>query len=255
MADFSLLLNHPDRDEIISKLISGSSPKEIYQWLKLKYPGKDQGHLRLAQKLLKEFSESPYLTDYYGKFKSDLAKVSSENDPKVRRGLAESILNNKTYQERVLEIADKELDWNKMLENMIATCMQRFEQVFDTIQNDPTKFKGDNYLLRYIDSLTSAIERLKKMQLIEDAQSLNQNITAQALEEQTAFLQEVIRDVLAEIDPDTAMLFLEKFNEKMETVKPPAPLSQDARIKETEIIEAKLIEGPEDKDDNESEKD
>lgn len=248
MSDFSLLLNHPDRDEVISKLISGSSPKEIFQWLKLKYPGKEQGHLRLTQKLLKDFSESPYLTDYYGKFKSDLAKVSSEDDPKIRRGLAESILNNKTYAERMLQIADKEFDWMKMTENLVAVCFQRVEQVFDTMQQDPTKFKGDNYLLRYLSEVTSAVERLKKMQLADDAQSLNQNITAQALEEQTAFLQEVIRDVLAEIDPDTAMLFLEKFNEKMETVKPPVPLTQEAKIKETEIIEAKLIESSEDKE-------
>ena len=241
MSDFSLLLNHPDRDEVISKLISGSSHKEIYQWLKLKYPGKDQGHLRLTQKLLKEFAESPYLTEYYGKFKSDLAKVSSSDDDKIRRGLAESILNNKTYQERMLEIANKELDWNKMVENLVAVCFQRVEQVFDTMQQDPTKFKGDNYLLRYIDSLTSAVERLKKIQLIDDAQGLNQNITAQALEEQTAFLQEVIRDVLAEIDPDTAMLFLEKFNERMEITNPPAPLTQEDKFSEVEIIEAKLI--------------
>lgn len=238
MADFSLLLNHPDREEIISKLVSGSSPKELYQWLKLKYPGTDQSHLRLALKLLKEFSESTYLTDYYGQFKKDLVNT---NDA-IKRGVSQSIINNKTYQERLQEIADTELDWLKMVQGLIYVCNSRVEQVFDTIQKNPTSFKGDNYILRYLSEITMAVERLKKLTIIESADSLNQNITAQALEEQTAFLQEVIRSVLAKIDPDTAMLFMEEFNTALTTTKPPAPITQQDKMTKIKILEAQIID-------------
>ena len=44
--DYSIILNHPLNQEIISKLITGTDPKEINQWLKLKYPNKED-----AQKL------------------------------------------------------------------------------------------------------------------------------------------------------------------------------------------------------------
>jgi hypothetical protein len=246
MSDFSLLLNHPDRDEIISKLVTGSSPKEISQWLKLKYPGKDQVHLRLAQKLLKEFSTSPYLTDYYGQFKQDLSTVAAGG--KIHKGLSESIVDNRTYQERLIEIADKEIDWTKMIEGLITVCLQRVEQVFDIMQEDPRKFKGDNYLLRYLSDITSAVERLKKLSLLPEGGLLQHNITAQAVEEQTAFLQEVIRDVLAEIDPDTAMLFLEKFHQRLSILKPPTPVTQEEKIKEMQVLEAKIVDLDDDDD-------
>ena len=35
--DFSKVLDHPDQDEIISKLMAGVTPKDINEWLKLKY--------------------------------------------------------------------------------------------------------------------------------------------------------------------------------------------------------------------------
>lgn len=241
MSDFSLLLNHPDRDEIISKLVSGSSYSEIYNWLKLKYAGSDQGHLRLTKTLLKEFSESPYLTDYYGQFKKDLTQVKSWKSGQVNK-LSDAILNNAPYKERLIEMADKELDWTKMLEGLIAVCFQRVEQVFDTIQQNPTSFKGDNYLLRYLAEVTSAVERLKKIDLFDADQSDSEEVTTQALEAQTAFIQEVLRKVLAQIDPDTAMLFMDAWNETAKELKPPAPLSQDQKIKEAKIIEAKFTD-------------
>ncbi len=71
---------------------------------------------------------------------------------------------------------------------------------------------------------------------------MQHNITAHAVEEQTAFLQEVIRDVLAEIDPDTAMLFLEKFHQRLDALKPPKPVTQEDKFKEMQVLEAKIID-------------
>ena len=56
MSEFGLIKDHPDSKEIMSKLLSGSEPKDVAQWLKLKYSKKNQSHLRLTQKLLKEFA-------------------------------------------------------------------------------------------------------------------------------------------------------------------------------------------------------
>lgn len=243
MADFSLLLQHPDREEIISKLVTGSSPKEVYQWLKLKYPGDAQNHLRLKLKTLKEFAESPLLTDYYGKFKQDLSQVTSGQ---VNRGLSDSIINNKTYQERLKEIAGKELDWTKMVENLIAVCFQRVEQVFDTMQQDPSKFKGDNYLLRYLADITSAVERLKKISLIENDTQYKQAVSMQVLDNYKNALQETIKDLLAEIDPDTAFLFLDKLHDRLGNLEPPTEPSQEERLEEVKMLEAKIIDSEDD---------
>ena len=51
-ADFSKILLHPDKDEIISKIMTGVSHKNIADGLKLQYPDKEQGHLRISAALL-----------------------------------------------------------------------------------------------------------------------------------------------------------------------------------------------------------
>jgi len=76
MADFSLITNHPNCEEIISKLVSGTVPKEVSRWLKLKYPNKDQKHLNLTIKLLKDFVNSQYL-DTYNQFTNDLVDTKN----------------------------------------------------------------------------------------------------------------------------------------------------------------------------------
>ena len=76
MADFSTILNHPDHEEILSKLFTGTLPKQVSQWLKQKYTKPEQKHLHITIKLLKDFVNSDY-TDYYNKVSKDIATVKS----------------------------------------------------------------------------------------------------------------------------------------------------------------------------------
>ena len=108
---------------------------------------------------------------------------------------------------------------------MVTAAYQRMEQVFDVIQENPRNFKGDNYLLRYLAELSTAAERLEKLRLGTDAAMTNPNMTMEAVEEYTLILQETVREVLVEIDPDTAMLFMEKLHNKLSKLKPPQPMT------------------------------
>lgn len=234
MSDFSIIASHPDCQEIISKLMSGSSSKAVAQWLKLKYPKTEQSHLRITQKLLKEFSNSP-LTDLYQQVKRDSHALSSGGN------ISAALANNKPYRERLLETAGKEVDIVNLMTNLVTMCYQRMEQVFDVIQQNPVAFKGDNYLLRYLTELSSAAERLEKVRLGSGDQLIQQNITVEAVAEHSAILQETVREVLAEIDPDTAMLFMERLNNKLSRLNPPKPMTQNERLKEAQILEAKII--------------
>ncbi len=234
MSDFSIILNHPDSEEIISKLLSGSSSKEIYQWIKLKYPGKDQSHLRLTQKILKEFSNSPY-TDMYSQVKKDVHLA------KGNKQISASLANNKVYNERIQEIAGQEIDMWNMVSNLVAICYQRVEQVFDTIQENPRNFKGDNYLLRYLAEITAAAEKLEKMRLESSGAIINHNVTMQAVEDYVALFQDIIRDILAEIDAETSMLVMERFHNKLNQMKPPTMQTQEERLKDVQVLEAKIV--------------
>lgn len=246
MADFSLITDHPDSKEILSKLLSGSSPKEVSQWLKIKYPDKNQAHLRLTQKLLKEFVNSQY-TDVYEQFKSDLAEVSKE-DKDMHNTVSSALLNNQTYRERLQAIADKEFNILNVLDNLTVVTQQRLEQVFDRIQEEPGKFKGDHILLKYITTMFDITEKLEKIRFGAPDQILQNNVTLQAMEEYTALLQDVIRETLAEIDPDIAMLFMDKLYNRLSDLKPPTPMTQDKRYQEAQVLNERIL-GDDEEDD------
>ena len=233
MADFSIIVNHPDCEEIISKIMTGSSPKEVYQWLKLKYPNSNQSHLRITQKLLKELANSP-LTDLHQQFKKDYSALKQGNS-------TSTLQNNPTYKELMTEFAGKEIDTVKMIENLVFACHHRVQQVFDIIQENPRGFKGDNYLLRYLSEITMAAERLNKAKLDLATDVTGYNVTMEAMEQVKAIFQETIRDTLAELDPEVSMKFLDRLNHRLEAANLDKPSTQAQRIQEAEILEAKIL--------------
>lgn len=247
MADFSLITDHPDSKDILSKLLSGSTPKEVAQWLKIKYPEKDQSHLRLTQKLLKDFNNSQY-TNVYDQFKSDIVQVSQQ-DKDNDKVLSASLLNNKTYRDRLQEIADKEFNILRVLDNLVVVTHDRLEQVFDRIQEKPGAFDGDRTLLNYINTMFEIAEKLEKIRLSAPETIMQQNVTMQAVEEYMAVYQEAIRETLAEIDPDTAMLFMDKLYNKLNELKPPTPMTQEERIQEATVLHERVIGDEDDTDD------
>src|ERR1035437_10296456 len=44
----SKILNHPDREEIIQRLLNGMSPTVVHKWLLSKYPDEKQNHITVA---------------------------------------------------------------------------------------------------------------------------------------------------------------------------------------------------------------
>jgi hypothetical protein len=239
MADFSLITEHPNSKDILSKLLSGTSPKDVAQWLKIKYSKKEQAHLRLSQKLLKDFNDSQY-TNVYDQFKKDLTQMSkADKDNKV---VSASLLNNKTYRSRLQEIADKEFNILKVLDGLIMVTHDRFEQVFDKIQEDPESFGGDNTLLKYINTIFDVAKKLEEIRIGSPESVMQQNITQQALEEYMAIYQDAIRETLAEIDNDMAMLFMDKLYNKLNNLKAPVPTTQDQRMKEATVLNERIID-------------
>ena len=247
MADFSLITDHPLSKEILSKLLSGSTPKDVAQWLKIKYSDKEQAHLRLTQKILKEFNDSQY-TNVYDQFKTDLIQISKKDKDKDKV-ISASLMKNKTYRDRLQEIADKEFDILRVLNNLVVVTHDRLEQVFDRVQENPSGFDGDNILIKYINMMFEIAEKLEKIRLNAPESLTQQNITMQAIEEYMAIYKEAIRETLSEIDPDTAMLFMDKLYNKLNELKPPKPMTQDKRIQEATVLQERIVGDVEDTDD------
>jgi hypothetical protein len=238
VADFSKLLSHPDKDEIISKLMTGISPKNVADWLKLKYADKDQQHLRISIKSLKDFVDNNL--DLYSQLRNDIE--SAGNGQKAPKGLSESLSNCKTYQERINELADKELDIKKIITETVVIVKARAMQVFDKIQENPSNTKPDYVLIKWFETLINASEKFEKIVNEKPDQVVQHNISVQMIENHTTILQEAIRDTMMEIDPEIAFLFMEKFTSRMTALQEPTQnvLGQDKRLAEAKVLSTSI---------------
>jgi hypothetical protein len=240
--DFSKLLSHPDKDEIISKLVTGVQPSEVSDWLKLKYSDDDQKHLRLSQQLLKTFIANNL--DLYKTLQDDIVAVNSGQEKEI----SESLRNNKTYKERLTELVDQELDIKKLMIETIFLIRQRVEQVFDKAQENPESLKPDPTLIKWMELLLNTTEKYNKIVNQAPDSIVQHNVSVQVIEQHTAFLQDAIRETMAEVDPQMAYVFLDKLNAKMEKIKEPqnaADIPLEKRLSEAQMLEAKIqkIEG------------
>lgn len=244
MSDFLKILEHPEKDKIIGKLVSGESVAKVSEYLKIKYVEKDESHLRISSKILKEFADK-YLDQY--EFLDKM--IEDEKNNKLDKKISESIINNKTWQERLADTVDKEIDLKNKIIQILKMLEIRAEQVFDQIQQKPDNFKGDYVLLKYFELLFTAIEKCDKIVNEKPDQVIQNNINIKVVEQHSAILQDAIRDTLREMDPHASALFLDKLNERLMVLEKPEPevrrsitIDQVDRMLPISAIEAEFSE-------------
>lgn len=240
--DFSNLLNHPDVDEIVGKLLSGTAGKSIYDWLQLKYPNQDQAHLRLSSKLLTEFQNSDYL-NYYKQIEKDLVKVQNNQplDPKI----AASLLNKKTYRERLNEALDKKIEAEEAFKQMHVVFMTRVEQIFDKIQEDPGMVRKDTEgsLLKYLELWMGFVEKHERLINNKPDQVIQHNHIVSYYDQYTHAMQEAIMEVCREVDDKLAFLFMEKLSSKTSgMIMPNLPEATSVMTEKKLLQEAKMLQ-------------
>lgn len=233
----SKILDHIDKEEIISKLIIGISSKEIHQWLKAKYKNPAEGKFVLSESSIKSFQDN-YL-DLYTHIKEDILKTKQNIILSPEEQIELSVKNNKTYKEKMLELAGKEVDIKTMITNMIIAIETRAAQVFDTIQEDPRNMRSDRVLIEWFDVLGSTLEKYHKLINNAPDQIVQHNVTVQMVDQHISVFYDVIKEVLAQMDVETSLYFMEVFNEKMSKLKAKADknnLNTELRLTEAKIL-------------------
>lgn len=232
------ILEHPDKDEIISKLILGISSQDIHEWLSSKYSNVSDAKFVVAEKSLKSFQEN-YL-DIYNMIKQDLANTKQAITLSTEDELTLSIQNNPTYKSKMMELASQEIDIKKMLANMIMAVETRAAQIFDNIQEDPRNInsRNDRVLREWFDTLGAQLERFHKLVLGAPDQVIQHNITVQHIDQHVQVLQEAIRETLAEMDIETSLRFMDIFNEKISKIKVTSDKQENTEVR---LAEVKLL--------------
>lgn len=238
MTKFNALKDHPDCEEITQKLMEGAEPRAVADWLKIRYPEKAQKHLCLSIKLLKEFQNSGYEQVYLQVNRGlEAAAEGQELDPQ----LAKSLVNNKTFQERVHEVLQNEIDLDQTFKEIRVGLTVRMEQVFDKIQQNPEGFKGDYVLLKYFEQLMNFVDKYDKFKNNRPDMIIQHNHTVAYVDHYTSALQSAILETLQEIDPEVALICQEKISDKIAHLK--VGLAPEAPQAHQLLAEGRYLDG------------
>ena len=233
------ILDHPDKDEIIAKLILDVAPKDINEWLDNKYTNVSEKQFVIAEKSIKTFKDN-YL-DVYNMIQEDIVKTKQALATNTEASLELAVRENSTYKSKMLELAGKEIDVRQMVAHLCIAVETRLGQVFDEIQEDPRNINSriDRVLIEYGELLGGLLEKYYKFTESPADLTIQHNVTLQVVDQHISVFHDVIREVLSQLDLESSMLFMELFNEKMSKLKPPTPDT----IPNTDIklAEAKLL--------------
>jgi hypothetical protein len=233
------ILEHPDKDEVISKLILGIPAKDIYDWLKSKYTNVSEAKFVIAEKSIKSFQDN-YL-DVYNIIQEDLSKSRVAIATNTEEELKLTTSNLPAYKSLLLKTANEELDIRKVVKNLCVAIETRFSQIFDEIQEDPRNIntKIDRVLIDYTEVLGNILEKYYKFTEAPADQVVQHNVTLQVVDQHITVFHDVIKDVLSQMDLETSLYFMEVFNEKMSKLKQPAEkeqISADVRLADVKLL-------------------
>ncbi len=233
------ILEHPDKDEIIAKLILDIPVKDIHDWLAFKYVSVSEAKFVIAEKSIKTFKEN-YL-DVYNIIQEDIQKTKQAISTNTMDELELSVRSNPTYMSRMLELAGKEIDVRQMVARLCVNIEMRVSQVFDEIQEDPRNIntRVDRMLKEYGELLGTLLEKYYKFTEGPADMTVQHNVTLQVVDQHISVFHDAIREVLSEMDLESSMLFMEKFQEKMAKLKPYTPdmiPNTDIRLAEAKLL-------------------
>ena len=239
------MLEHPDRDEIISKLLLNVSEKDISEWLAAKYSNATEKKFALTQACLKEFKRDHL--DIYATIRNDLnnAKLALKNGTEDQVSLA--LQDNPTYKSELMnKLSSDDLDVKKMLANMIMAVEIRVGNYFDEMQADPRNLdtRKDRVMIELMNALGSNLERYHKIVNGAPDQIIQHNVTVQHIDQHVQLIQESIRETLRDMDVETSLRFMEIFNEKFSKLKAPTEKEKHVgmTVAEAQIINEKITE-------------
>jgi cysteinyl-tRNA synthetase len=208
----SKVLKHPDKELIIKKLLDGESVKSVDEFLKDKYPRKDKYHISYMtlQKFRKEHLDLH--GDVLEAIKNARADAKKEEADEEAKTL---VAKTKSYQEKINEIADAELDVSRKLREMDALVSARLEYYYDHLATGQGDIKHDTIFLKYLETYKGILQDWKKYIDGVADKTIEHNININVVNEQVNIIKAIVFEVLQEMDPKLVPVFVEKVNQRM----------------------------------------
>ena len=241
MSDYHKLLNHPDRDQIISRLTAGEPVREVARWLKQKYPNNKYNQASFA--FLDRFRRN-YL-NIHGTILEDLkTKIQEQQHEEMNEHIKQVVKKNKTYSEKLEEIVDTQIDWKKRLNQYLNIVETRFAALFDMAQENPKSLKPDRAMIDWMRNMLEMVREIRKVEGAPD-QIIQHNVAITAVDEKVSILQQAVIMTLSELPIQTSSYLIDKLHENLkqveEDMKNGGSIFGVDNIKKIETIAAKIL--------------
>lgn len=207
------ILNHPDKDEIVRMLTEGESVRGIEAKLKEKYPSNQSNWL--SSVTLQKFRKDSLNLD--GKVLKDIQEAAQSQKRQIEAQMRQRQLEaSDAYRKKINELADSKLDVQRKILQLDSIIESRMEYWYNMIASgEETAAKGDNELRKYMTQQMELLAQYKKFVEGMADKTIDHNINITVMNDQIALIRDTIRECLAELGPEKAMLFMEKLNNKL----------------------------------------
>lgn len=237
---FPKILNHPDRDQIISRLTKGESVREISNWLKEKYDENENNQISSA--LLDQFRRK-YL-NLHGTILEDLKlKIKEQQCEEVKDGIKDLVKRNPTYNDKLKEFVDDQIDVKKRLHQFLNAAETRFAQLFDITQNNPNNYKPDRVMIEWLKSMLELVKEIRKVDGAPD-QIIQHNVAVQAVEDESAIIQQAIINTFSKLEIELASALMDDFQKTVQELREAKSnnlIYSEKSIDKVQTIMAKII--------------
>lgn len=235
---YKKILEHPDREEIISKLVIGQPLSDIHDWLAAKYSNVNEAKFVLSDKILKSFLDNHL--DFYNDMMRDRAAVKTALATGDQADLI--VKNSASYHDALVKSASKQLDLDSIMFKLVTNVENRLGQIYDMVQEDPRNIntKVERLMNDMVETLGNLLDKYYKWQEARQPdQIIQHNVTLQVVDQHITAFHDIIKEILDKMDLESSQYFLEQFHEKMSKLKPPVPElgpSQDVKLAEAKIL-------------------
>lgn len=231
------VFTHPEKEEIISRLLRGESVKGVEEWLRNKHPRKRK--LWVSYATLQKFRKDHLHLE--GEVLENIKAAKRESDDTSLELEAKAILaTSNAYQQKISEIANTELDANRKILEMLTLVGSRIEYYFNAVnlQDGKDIMKKDRMFMDLLNTQKGLIQDWKKyVEGIAD-KTIDHNISVTVVNEQVTVLKNIVFEVLQDLDPDLIPIFVEKVNSKLLDTQHGSTKYESYHHKQLDIIDA-----------------
>lgn len=207
------ILNHPDKDLIIKKLLEGESLRSIEEWLKERH---DDSKLHVTFVTLQKFRKENLNVE--GEYLEDLKEIRRAKDKAdAEEERKAEIKKSSAYKEKLEEIVDAEIDVTRRLLEMEALVNSRLEYYFNILQAGGS-IREDKIFIEYINLLRGVMNDWMKFIEGHTDNKVEHNININIVMQQITIIKNVVNEILSEIQPEVVPVFIEKLNQKLDVM-------------------------------------